>query len=54
MNRIRKVHPSFVIEPQVLDSEELKTMALKGEKEDSSAIMHRLMGQAELVSKKIT
>lgn len=51
MNRIRKVHPSFVIAPQVLGSE-LLTMALTGEKVDSSTIMQRLMGQAKLVSDK--
>ena len=51
MNRIRKVHPSFVIAPQVLGSE-LLTMALTGETVDSSTIMRRLMGQAELHSAK--
>ena len=51
LNRIRKVHPYLVIAPQVLGSE-LLTMALTGEKVDSSTIMQRLMGQAKLVSGK--
>jgi voltage-gated potassium channel len=51
MSRIRKVHPYLVIAPQVLGSE-LLTMALTGEKVDSSTIMQRLMGQAKLASGK--
>ena len=51
MSRIRRVHPYLVIAPQVLGGE-LLTMALTGEKVDSSTIMQRLMGQAELVTEK--
>ena len=53
MSRIRRVHPYLVIAPQVLGGE-LLTMALTGEKVDSSTIMQRLMGQAELVTEKKT
>ena len=51
INRIRRVHPYLIIAPQVLGGE-LLTMALTGEKVDSSTIMQRLMGQAKLVPKK--
>ena len=51
LNRIRRVHPYMVIAPQVLGGE-LLTMALTGEKVDSSTIMQRLMGQTEQLSKK--
>ena len=51
MDRIRRVHPYFIIAPQVLGSE-LLTMALTGEKVDSSTIMQRLLGQANLSSEK--
>ena len=51
MSRIRRVHPYLVIAPQVLGGE-LLTMALTGEKVDSSKIMQRLMGQVQQVSEK--
>ena len=51
MSRIRRVHPYMVIAPQVLGGE-LLSMALTGEKVDSSTIMQRLMGQAKLTSEK--
>jgi voltage-gated potassium channel len=51
LQRIRKVHPYMLIAPQVLGGE-LLTMALTGEKVDSSTIMQRLLGQAERVSEK--
>ena len=51
MNRIRRVHPYLVIAPQVLGGE-LLTMALTGEKVDSSTIMQRLMGQTKQLSEK--
>ena len=51
LNRIRRVHPYMIIAPQVLGGE-LLTMALTGEKVDSSTIMQRLMGQANLHSEK--
>jgi len=51
MNRIRRVHPYLIIAPQVLGGE-LLSMALTGEKVDSSTIMQRLLGQAELAPKK--
>ena len=51
LNRIRRVHPYMIIAPQVLGAE-LLTMALTGEKVESSTIMQRLMGQAQLVSEK--
>ncbi len=51
MKHIRRVHPYLVIAPQVLGGE-LLSMALTGEKVDSSTIMQRLMGQAKLTTKK--
>ncbi|MGR8997949.1 MAG: NAD-binding protein [Gammaproteobacteria bacterium] len=51
MKRIRRVHPTMIIAPQVLGGE-LLTMALTGEKIDSSSIMQRLLGQVEVVAKK--
>ena len=51
LNRIRRVHPYMVIAPQVLGGE-LLTMALTGEKVDSSTIMQRLMGQTAQLLKK--
>ena len=51
MNRIRRVHPYLIIAPQVLGGE-LLTMALTGEKVDSSTIMQRLMGQTKQLSEK--
>ena len=51
MKRIRRVHPTMIIAPQVLGGE-LLTMALTGEQIDSSSIMRRLLGQVELVAKK--
>ena len=51
LNRIRRVHPYMVIAPQVLGGE-LLTMALTGEKVDSSTIMQRLMGQTTQLLKK--
>lgn len=47
LKRIRRVHPYLVIAPQVLGGE-LLTMALTGEKVDSSTVMQRMMGQANL------
>ena len=51
LNRIRRVHPYLIIAPQVLGGE-LLTMALTGEKVDSSTIMQRLMGQTKQLSEK--
>ncbi len=51
MKRIRRVHPTMIIAPQVLGGE-LLTMALTGEQIDSSSIMQRLLGQVEVVAKK--
>ncbi len=51
INRIRRVHPYLIIAPQVLGGE-LLTMALTGEKIESSTIMQRLMGQANLHAEK--
>lgn len=44
IKRIRRVHPTMIIAPQVLGGE-LLTMALTGEQIDSSSIMQRLMGE---------
>ena len=43
MKRIRRVHPTMIIAPQVLGGE-LLTMALAGEQIDSTTIMQRLLG----------
>jgi voltage-gated potassium channel len=51
MKRIRRVHPTMIIAPQVLGGE-LLTMALTGEKIDSSTVIQRLLGQGELLSEK--
>ena len=43
IKRIRRVHPSMIIAPQVVGGE-LLTMALTGEQIDSTTIMQRLLG----------
>jgi voltage-gated potassium channel len=51
IKRIRRVHPTMIIAPQVLGGE-LLTMALTGEKIDSSTIIQRLLGQGKLGTEK--